>query len=348
VFGRGGHEKMELKIDVERINDGRAIPSTLITVMFLLFIFWIVQRVNIPQEARKPSEEMMINFLREEKKPIKPQEEKKEKIKKEEKEVPVEVVEEEVLEEQQEFVEPEEEVFTETEVAPNVILTDMSDHMNQELEDMLQLPGGDGVTDLLTDINNPNALLEAGADAGGGAVGFGDTDIEAKINITQNNMDWGAHQKRTHVNKPTKARRRPTVDLRSGDFINPIIRWMEANPATFPDVLKAFLDFAPGNLTSKTKVKFNNKTYFIYFLCKKALPQLSICVVDFETEEVVLIKDAGLMKETGYLMEGRFYATTDGKDFGMFTSEQKKASGEKADKFSDIFWNWFATVNPDK
>lgn len=340
--------ELKLDIDVERINDGRAIPSLLVTVLFLFFIFWIVQRVNIPQEARKPSEEMMINFLREENKPVKPQEEKKEKIKKEEKEVPVEVVEEQVLDDQQEFLEPEEEVFNETEVAPNVIMTDMSDHMNQELEEMLQLPGGDGVTDLLTDLENPNALLEAGAAAGGSAVGFGDKDIEAKVNITSNNIDWGAHQKRTHVNKPTKARKRPNVDLRSQDFIAPIIRWMEANPASFSDVLKAYLDYAPGNLTSKTKVNYNNKTYYIYLLCKKALPQLTICVVDFETEEVVLIKDAGLMKEPRYLMEGRFYTGADGKEPEMFTSEQKKASSENAEKFSDIFWNWFATVSPDK
>lgn len=339
---------MELKIDVERINDGRSIPSALITILFLVFVFWMVQNVNIPQEVRKPSEEMVINFLKEEKKPPQKQKEKEKKEKDKEKEEPTEVVEEQILEEVEDVFQEEEEIFEEIEVAPNVIMTEMQDNMNEELEQMLEIPGGDGVTDLLTtDQLDDQSLFDAGADAGGGMVGFGD-EASANINISQNNIDWGAYKKRKHRNKPVKGRRRPNVDLRSVDFINPIIRWMEANPATFSNVLKAFLDYAPGNLTSMTRVRYKNKTYRIYLLCKKSLPQLTICVVNFETEEMVLIKDAGLMREARYLLEGDFIATGDGQDIAMLDSEQKKASSASAEKFNDIFWSWFETVNPDK
>jgi hypothetical protein len=90
-----------------------------------------------------------------------------------------------------------------------------------------------------------------------------------------------------------------------------------------------------------------NNQYF-YLLCKRELPQLTILLVDFSTNEFTQIKDAGLLKEPGYLKEGMFTFKEQSGDkiFGYFEGEQRNATSDKAEKFNNRFWVWFDTVKP--
>jgi hypothetical protein len=342
---------MQMKIDVEHINDEKNIPSVVFTILFMIFIFWLIPRINVPLDAEKPSEEIMLSFIKEE-----PKEEKKKEEKKEEKKK---------SEEKKEEIKP-----TEIQVDQRIQIDQpVMDNLSQEIssvdqpmsnfyQDFNQLPSGqiseptliggaDGVTDIVTDLNPNNmAILDAGANKGGPGVGF-DGMTDTRIGSSDPSLiNIGPVKNR--VRTPTKAKSiniRPNLNLKGKEFINPIIKWMENNPYEFVGILKIFMDYSSGNLTSR--VSLGNNQYF-YLLCKRELPQLTILLVDFSTNEFTQIKDAGLLKEPGYLKEGMFTFKEQSGDkiFGYFEGEQRNATSDKAEKFNNRFWVWFDTVKP--
>lgn len=338
---------MQMKIDVERINDEKNIPSVLFTILFMLFIFWLIPQIKVPLDVEKPSEEIMLSFLKDE-----PREEKKKEEKKEEKKKPEE--------KKEEIKEPEiQDVQIDQPVVDNVPqeITSIDQPMTNFYQDFdkltssqiiepTQIGGADGVTDILTDMNNDMAILDAGANKGGEGVGF-DGLTDTKIGSADPSiLNIGPVKRKARV--PTKSKTinfRPNLNLKGKEFINPIIKWMEKNPYEFIGILKTFMDYSQGNLTSR--VRLGNNQYF-YLLCKRELPQLTILFVDFTTRQFIQIKDAGLLQQPGYLKEGMFtYKELSGdKVFGYFEGEQRNASSENAEKFNDRFWSWFDTVKP--
>jgi len=335
---------MELKLDIERINDEKVIPSIILTILFMALLFLMLSKIKIPLEASKPSEEMILEFIREEKKPEVKKEEKKQE-KPEEKPEVTEEIEEQITTEDIPQIDPEELEKLVTNVQPVQITVDISKEITQDIEQMLDnFPGADGVVDIVTDIDNPNALMQSGADMGGEMSGFDGGVGEVQLSMNSRDLQFNPHTRRSRTVQPGARTGVPHLNMAPKDFINPIIKWMEANPFTFSEILKTYLNWSPGNLTSKVRVKYEGQSYHIFFLCKKAIPQLSICVINFATEELILIKDAELLQTPGYLMEGEVMA--EGDKIFYIDSQQKKASSASAVKFNKIFWSWFETVKP--
>ncbi len=336
---------MQMKIDVERINDEKNIPSVLLTVLFIAFVFWLIPRIKVPLDVQKPSEEIMLSFFKDE-----PREEKKKEEKKEEKKKPEEKK-EEIKEPQIQEIEIEQPAI---EDIPQEV-TNIDEPMTNFFQDLNQLPpdqmleptqigGADGVTDILTDLNNEMAILDAGANKGGEGAGF-DGMTDTKIGSADPSILNIGPVKRK-VKTPTKSRSiniRPNLNLKGKEFMNPIIKWMEKHPYQFIGILKIFMEYSSGNLTSRAPL--GNNQYF-YFLCKREIPQLTILFVDFNTKQFIQIKDAGLLQQPGYLKEGMFTYKEQGGDkvFGYFEGEQRNATSDNAEKFNNRFWSWFETV----
>lgn len=336
---------MQMKIDVERINDEKNIPSVLFTILFMIFIFWLIPRIDVPLDVEKPSEEIMLSFIKDE-----PREEKKKEEKKEEKKKPEEKKEEIKEPELQEIQvdQPVVEHVPDEIAAVDQPMTNFYQDFNQlpssDVIEQTQIGGSDGVTDILTDLNNEMAILDAGASKGGEGAGF-DGMTDTKIGSADPSM-INIGPIKNKIRQPNKARIiniRPNLNLKGKEFINPIIKWMEKNPYEFKGILKTFMDYLQGNLTSR--VNLGNNQYF-YLLCKRELPQLTILYVDFNSKEFIQIKDAGLMEQVGYLKEGVFIFKEQGgeKVFGYFEGEQRNATSENAEKFNRRFWDWFNTV----
>lgn len=345
---------MEFKLNITRINDEKVIPAFLITLLFMLAIFILMPAIKLPMVLEKPSEEMIIAFLKEEMAPQKKKlEEKKVEKKEEQKEIQVEVTEklDQVVPEDIEDIQPNVEDFKPaSDQIP--IMADLNQMETQNVSESFTLPGTDGVTDILTDINNPGALLDAGAGMGGESAGF-DGDIgDVKVGNPDQLLKRGLYQNRRQniSDKPSKGVR-PHLNLKSSDVLNPIIEWMKKNPAKFSEILKTFLDWTPSNLTSKAPLFYEGKKYIIFLLCKPELPQLSILIADMtdpDAEEFILIKDAGMIRMPGYLLEGKYMQNVAGDDFSYFEGRQKEATNNAAKRFNDIFYSWFEKVNPTK
>lgn len=336
-----------MKIDVERINDEKNIPSVVFTILFMIFIFWLIPRIKVPLDAEKPSEEIMLSFIKDE-----PREEKKKEEKKEEKKKPEEKKEEikepeiQDIQVDQPVVDNIPQEITSIEQPMTNFYQDFNQMPNNQIVEPTQIGGSDGVTDILTDLNNEMAILDAGANKGGEGVGF-DGMTDTRIGSSDPSL-INIGPVKNKVRTPTKAKSiniRPNLNLKGKEFINPIIKWMEKNPYEFMGILKIFMDYSSGNLTSR--VPLGNNQYF-YLLCKRELPQLTILLVDFNTREFIQIKDAGLLQQPGYLKEGMFTFKEQSGDkvFGYFEGEQRNATGDKAEKFNKRFWTWFDTVKP--
>jgi len=73
---------MPKKLDIEKIQDRKVIPSVILVILFFIFAFFFINFIKIPSEPKKPNPDIFIKFNPEVRR-IK-QEEKKKKEKKQE------------------------------------------------------------------------------------------------------------------------------------------------------------------------------------------------------------------------------------------------------------------------
>lgn len=336
---------MQVNINAEKINDSRIIPSAFWTILLMSFLFFISNQIKIPLVKEKPSEEIMMTFIEEEE----PEPEKKENKEDKKKEPEKVDIEKEIKEiPPDELISEEDLVFEPQQIEVMESMPSIQAEMQNEMvKTMMNLPGNAGMTDFMNELSMDNPAITAGIDMGGDLGGFDNNALKLNINTTSENYNLGVVQKKRRQVGEGRRNQGPNVNLRPKDYISPIIKWMERNPYNFSSILKSQMEWTSGNLTSRAKISVSGKTYWIYLLCNKALPQLSILIADFTNnkETFTLIKDAGMLQKPGYLMEGIFIPSGSGDDFAVFDGQQKSASQASAKKFNDIFWTWFDKVN---
>lgn len=334
---------MELNMNIEHINDTKIIPSAILTFLFMFFSFLLFSELKIPLEAEKPPEEMVLKFVKD----IKPQLKKKPKDKKKPKTKPDEVVVDDnlpVVDQIDPIADPVD-MPTFEDVAAVDISVDIADELTKEIENMpTTIAGADGVTDLLSDLNNPQSTLASGADMGIDAhAGF--DGVGAVTNIPSNNTGLtGIHRKQRRARVGTQNTGFPEIEMEVPDFISPIIEWMKRNRVALPEMLKPTMGYARGNLTSRVnfRIKGTNESYVIFLLCKQnqTPPLLVVCFANFTDKKFILFKDAGMMGEAGYVMQG-ICSGSPPDNFSFIDTEQIEASEASTQRYLSIFMSWF-------
>ena len=338
---------MPKKLDIEKIQDRKVIPSVILVILFFIFAFFFINFIKIPSEPKKPNPDIFIKFnpeVRRIKQEEKKKKEKKQEERKEEKVVevdeplPDEEVTPEINPEEFEDITDDFDPTIKQEIYEPVPIIDENINPNEAFGD----PGDYGEIEDFANVDI-DAAFAGGVDRGGaGDPGFNPDLKEATIG-TRRNPEL----------KP--GRRRPKVERQKGrpigydsniqDYIEPIITWMEQHPYPLSNTVKIQMNYAPGDLTSRAVVQYEGITYVMFLLCKKEIKQLGILFADFESEEYALIKDAGLIKQAGYLLIGRFMkAKDDIIDVDLFDGRREKASSAAGNRYNGILWKWFERV----
>jgi len=124
-------------------------------------------------------------------------------------------------------------------------------------------------------------------------------------------------------------------------FINELIIWMKHNPYDFPDVIKRFMNYENGNLTSKVNVEIDGKFCEFYLLCKENILEVRICLV--ADENAILLIDSGFKEKSNYLRKGMVRRDIN-KIISKFITRQEAPSVDRTKEFYSIFLSWWGKV----
>lgn len=336
---------MAKKLDVQKIQDRKIIPALIFVIIFHIFGLIFINFVKIPMEPNKPPPDIYIKFNAEVKKIERKRKPKEKQKKQEQKKEDVEI-EQPITPEELEVEIDQDELKDFTEDFQQPLVPDNFD-IEPPTEEELNLdqvaidPGDYGEIDNLANVDM-EAMFAGGIDRGGsGEAGFNPDLKEAQTGRRRNpNIDPSLFKRKTQK-RPSRAKTGiPKYNLE--DYIEPIILWMEKHPYPFSNILKIQMNYAPGDLTSRAIVEYEGIRYVMYLLCKKEIKQLGILFADFEAERYAIIKDAGLIKQAGYLLSGRFM--NEGDTITLFDGKRDMASSATAVRYNNILWKWFERV----
>lgn len=118
--------------------------------------------------------------------------------------------------------------------------------------------------------------------------------------------------------------------------IHALIKWMKAHPGAIPKLVAYDMGHKGDDLSSAISFNMNGRNYTLFLSCNETELLLRICLV--EGNDFTLLKDNGIQEESNFLTVGDVVRKAD-KIQSLISS--RKAPGEKAAVFYQIFWSWW-------
>lgn len=118
--------------------------------------------------------------------------------------------------------------------------------------------------------------------------------------------------------------------------IHALIKWMKAHPGAIPKLVAYDMGHQSADLSSAITLNMNGKNYTLFLSCNETELSLRICLV--EGNGFTLLKDSGIREESNYLTIGD--VVRDANKIQSLISS-RKAPGNKAATFYQIFWSWW-------
>ena len=138
-----------------------------------------------------------------------------------------------------------------------------------------------------------------------------------------------------------KVSKKPDISV----IIDQLMLWMKKHPFEFNHVLKSFMMYEKGDLTSKVVFKHKDRLFELCLLYKEKTKEIRICLV--EGEQSTMLIDSGFKKQSNYLRTGNITRMDDNKIFSFSTS-QYPASEKKTSEFYQFFLSWWEQAKKEK
>lgn len=120
-----------------------------------------------------------------------------------------------------------------------------------------------------------------------------------------------------------------------------LIEWMKRNPAPFPQVVKRFMEYSPGDLTSIVSFQIGGRSFQMFLLCKENLFEVRICLL--EGSESTYLIDRGFKEKSSFLRVGGVNVDDRGGILS-FETVREAASNSRTQQFYQIFLSWWESV----
>lgn len=124
----------------------------------------------------------------------------------------------------------------------------------------------------------------------------------------------------------------------------PIVEWMKGHPAEFPQVVKRFMEYIDGNLTSIINFVIDEKQYLMFLLCKEKAYEVRISLI--YGNSIIYLIDQGFKKESHYLRTGSV-ERKENSEILSFGSTRIAASHKANREFYQVFLSWWETVKDE-
>lgn len=121
----------------------------------------------------------------------------------------------------------------------------------------------------------------------------------------------------------------------------PLIEWMKKNPAVLPPVVKRFMSYQNGDLTSRVSFAIDNRQFDMMLLCVEATYEVRIVLV--EKREVTYLIDQGFRKKSNFLRVGSVDRLPT-KAILKFSTNLRPANNSRTREFYQIFISWWDSV----
>lgn len=195
----------------------------------------------------------------------------------------------------------------------------------------------------------PNPRGNNGSSSNSASLALGTStalDGSGKTNYNGSAASLGAPASKSVEGRGVQVAMRDLTDLGSGySDLSPIyhelIEWMKRNPAGFPDVVKRFMEGAPGDLTSKVNFQIGGRQFQMLLLCKEKLFEVRICLL--ENSESTYLIDRGFKEQSSFLRVGGINRNGAG-DILSFETVREAASNARTQQFYQIFLSWWESV----
>jgi len=138
-----------------------------------------------------------------------------------------------------------------------------------------------------------------------------------------------------------KVSKKPDISV----IIDQLMLWMRKHPYEFDKVLKSFMMYEKGDLTSKVVFKYKDRLFELCLLYKEKTKEIRICLI--EGEQSTMLIDSGFKKQSNYLRTGNISRMEDNTIFSFSTS-QYPASEKKTSEFYQFFLSWWEQAKKEK
>lgn len=128
-------------------------------------------------------------------------------------------------------------------------------------------------------------------------------------------------------------------------IIDDLMEWMKKHPSQFIPVVKSFMMYEMGDLTSRVTFQHRDRHFEFYLLYKPNRREIRVCLV--EGNQSTMLIDSGFKKQSNYLRTGAITRDINREIFAFSTS-QLPANEEKTMEFYQVFLTWWDQVKPKK
>jgi hypothetical protein len=121
----------------------------------------------------------------------------------------------------------------------------------------------------------------------------------------------------------------------------PLVEWMKRNPAELPDVVKRFMRYQLGDLTSWVPFSVENRVFEMFLLCVESTYEVRIALI--EQLDVTYLIDQGFRKKSNFLRVGAI-ERIENNEILKFGTNLRPPSDRRATDFYQIFLSWWEEV----
>ena len=134
-------------------------------------------------------------------------------------------------------------------------------------------------------------------------------------------------------------------DISWEEMLDPILEWIKNNSSPIGLVPTRKLSNGDESaVTARVMVSMNNVRYEILLSCKIEKRQITICMVNRDSDNYVMLIDQGLTKTSTVFNTGKVRRGDNGEINNFRVGTYKNARDPEAQEFMKIFWQWARTV----
>ncbi len=120
-----------------------------------------------------------------------------------------------------------------------------------------------------------------------------------------------------------------------------LIDWMKRNPVDLPPIVKRFMDYQSGDLTSRVAFTIDNRNFDMMLLCVEATYEVRIVLI--EKRDVTYLIDQGFQKKSNFLRVGKVDRLAN-REILKFGTNLKPAGSNRTNAFYQVFISWWESL----
>ncbi len=323
----------------DQYDQDRWISSSFISLLTVLLVFIILRNISLPELPRKPPIIEEFVFVEEKvQKKVFPQkrmpvQEKIESVEIEEPEITVEI-----------FQPVTEDISN---LPQNFQFSDQLQIFEQESQDMPVSASEFKISDgEFADLNEEAAIdLNNGINSDWTQENVSNTVITVKHgDPTNTEISSGISTTIKMDQKTAKVHFAGFKGIAWKELLDPLLDWIGKNSVDIGTIPKLEMQATDSYIkTARKRITINGKKFEILLASNERKRQVTICMVDLQTNEYVLLIDQGLAQKSSIFKKGTLRRLPTGEIIEM-RSEQLKANSKLADERMAQFWSWAKTL----